>query len=63
MRCAGEVLDGLHDGFAIGFGDLRQNAVHVEDDYVSPQIAHSSARKRSICARVPMVTRTQPGIS
>ncbi len=58
----GEVLDGLHDGFAIGFGDLRQNAVHVEDDYVFHN-RHSSARKRLAPARVPMVTRTQPGIS
>ncbi len=59
---AGEVLDGLHDGFAIGFGDLRQNAVHVEDDYFFHN-RHSSAMKRSAPARVPMVTRTQPEIS
>ena len=62
-RFAGEMPHGLHDRFAIGFRDLHQHAVHVEHDHRVHQISSSSSRKRSICARVPTVTRTQPGIS
>ena len=29
---AGEVLDGLRDGFAVGFGDVHQDAIHIEDE-------------------------------
>ena len=31
-RRAGEVLDRLRDGLAVGFGDVHQDAVHVEYD-------------------------------
>ena len=29
---AGEEFDGLHDAFAVGFGHLRQHAVHIKND-------------------------------
>ena len=63
---AGEVLDGLRDGFAVGFGDVHQHAVHIEyDQQVDSlfQISSSAASRRRVCSRVPTVMRTQPGAS
>ena len=43
MALAGEVLDGAHDGFAVGLGDIHQHAVHVENDQVLHHISSSAA--------------------
>ena len=39
-----------------------EHAIHVKNNYAVHKLSNS-VRKRSICLRVPMVTRTQPGIS
>ena len=44
---AGEVLDGLRDAFAIAFGDVHQDAIHVEDD----EFLGQSIGSRSLPAR------------
>src|SRR5262249_26036444 len=63
---AGEVFDGLGDAFAVAFGDVHQDAIHVEYDQGLShwfQISSSAARRRRVCSRVPTVMRTQPGAS
>src|SRR5262249_17850039 len=63
----GEEFHSADDGFAIGFGDIDQNAVHVDDQDLGGwghyQIGSRSERNLRICSRVPTVTRTQPSIS
>ena len=63
---AGEVLRGARDGFAVGFGDIHQHAIHVENQNRLAhgfQISSSAASRRRVCSRVPTVMRTQPGAS
>src|ERR1700722_14398873 len=62
---AGEVLDRLLNGFAIGFRDFDEDAVHVKDEEVF-QHHHkrlNSSRTLWVCCRVPTGIRTPPGIS
>ena len=63
---AGEVLDGLGDALAVAFGDVHQDAIHVEYDQGLIhwfQISSSAASRRRVWSRVPTVMRTQPGAS
>jgi len=63
-RFPAEMSHGLDDGLAVRFGDIHQHAVHVEHEHVRGYHSDSSSvRNLRICSRVPMVTRTQPGIS
>ena len=53
------MLHGALDGLAVGFGDVHQHAVHVENQKViAHQISSSAASKRRVCSRVPTVMRT-----
>ncbi len=63
---AGEMLDGLCDRLAVGFGDIHQHAIHIEDQSRRRhgfQISSNAVNRRRVCSRVPTVMRTQPGAS
>ena len=63
---ASEMLHGARDGLAVRFGDIYQDAIHVENQqgFVHCfQISSSAASICRVCSRVPTVIRTQPGAS
>src|SRR6185312_4977144 len=59
----GEMAHRSLNGGAIGFADIHQNAIHIENNQVFHQTFSSSASTSRACARVPTVMRTPPGIS
>ena len=63
---AREVLHGARDGFAIAFGDVHQDAIHVKHDELLVhwfQMSSRAASRRRVCSRVPTVIRTHPAAS
>ena len=63
---AGEVFHRFRDGLAVAFGDVYQDAIHVEDDerfHAWFQMSVRAATRRRVCSRVPTVMRTHPAAS
>ena len=63
---AGEVRRCARDGLPVGFGDVREHPVHIENKSGLAHFFQTSLRaasSRRVCARVPTVMRTHPGAS